>query len=139
MDVDHQSEPTLSSCWYVDLELYPMYPLGSLRLLQFIKACLLYGVWCVCCVSANPVLLALLAGQRSFNEQKDSTDACNSYFTTVGEYGMLVFRTPATASCSNCCRLDPGGHSCTGGFVLDCVRVLHLQADVPEDERQWPL
>jgi hypothetical protein len=59
-------------------------------LLQFIKVFFLYGVWCVCCVSANPVLLALLAGQRSFNEQKDSTDACNSYFTTVGEYGMRL-------------------------------------------------
>ncbi len=133
MDVDHQSEPALSSCWYARLALYPMCPM---MLLQFIKACLLYGARCLCCVSANPVLLALLAGQCSFKERK-GTDSCNRYFTTVGEYGMLVFRTPAAASCSNCCRLDPGGHSCTGGFVLDRVRVLHLQADVPKDGRQW--
>jgi hypothetical protein len=33
---------------------------------------------------ANPVLLALLAGQRSFGENSNDSDVCNTYFVDVG-------------------------------------------------------
>jgi hypothetical protein len=33
---------------------------------------------------ANPVLLALLAGQRSFGAVPKDSDVCNKYFTNVG-------------------------------------------------------
>ena len=33
---------------------------------------------------ADPVLLSLIAGQRSFGSDPNSTDMCNNYFTVVG-------------------------------------------------------
>ncbi len=35
-------------------------------------------------LAADPILLTLIVGQRSFSENPDSTDACNGYFTVVG-------------------------------------------------------